>query len=110
MAGELTRGAFLRHWRLMAIDGFELDVPDTPANAAAFGYPAGAREHPAFPLLRQMRFETALLSVFAAITLALAMAGVYAVMTTWHRIPGFGASCVGYRCGRHGQPRRTRQT
>jgi hypothetical protein len=52
VAGELTRGAFLRQWRLMAIDGFELDVPDTPANAAAFGYPAGAREHPAFPKVR----------------------------------------------------------
>jgi Insertion element 4 transposase N-terminal len=52
VAGELTRGAFLRHWRLMAIDGFELDVPDTPANAAAFGYPAGTREHPAFPKVR----------------------------------------------------------
>ena len=23
VAGELTRGAFLRHWRLMAIDGFD---------------------------------------------------------------------------------------
>jgi Insertion element 4 transposase N-terminal/Transposase DDE domain len=52
VAGELTRGAFLRRWRLMAIDGFELDVPDTPVNAAAFGYPAGAREHPAFPKVR----------------------------------------------------------
>jgi hypothetical protein len=52
VAGSLTRGAFLRDWRLMAIDGFELDVPDTPANAAAFGYPAGAREHPAFPKVR----------------------------------------------------------
>jgi hypothetical protein len=52
VAGELTRGAFLRQWRLMAIDGFELDVPDTPANAAAFGYPAGARERPAFPKVR----------------------------------------------------------
>jgi hypothetical protein len=52
VAGLLTRGAFLRDWRLMAIDGFELDVPDTPANAAAFGYPAGAREHPAFPKVR----------------------------------------------------------
>jgi hypothetical protein len=52
VAGELTRGAFLRHWRLMAIDGFELDVPDTPANAAAFGYPAGGRERPAFPKVR----------------------------------------------------------
>ena len=37
VAGELTRGAFLRQWRLMAIDGFDLDVPDTPANAGAFG-------------------------------------------------------------------------
>ena len=52
VAGVLTRGAFLRGWRLMAIDGFELDVPDTPANAAAFGYPAGARERPAFPKVR----------------------------------------------------------
>jgi hypothetical protein len=52
VAGLLTRGAFLRHWRLMAIDGFTLDVPDTPANAAAFGYPAGTRERPAFPKVR----------------------------------------------------------
>ena len=52
VAGVLTRGAFLRDWRLMAMDGFELDVPDTAANAAAFGYPAGAREHPAFPKVR----------------------------------------------------------
>jgi hypothetical protein len=52
VAGLLTRGAFLRDWRLMAIDGFELDVPDTPANAAAFGYPAGGRERPAFPKAR----------------------------------------------------------
>jgi hypothetical protein len=52
VAGVLTRGAFLRHWRLMAVDGFELDVPDTPANAAAFGYSAGARERPAFPKVR----------------------------------------------------------
>jgi hypothetical protein len=52
VAGLLTRGAFLRDWRLMAIDGFELDVPDTPASAAAFGYPAGGRERPAFPKVR----------------------------------------------------------
>jgi hypothetical protein len=51
-AGLLTGGAFLRDWRLMAIDGFELDVPDTPANAAAFGYPGGTRERPAFPKVR----------------------------------------------------------
>jgi hypothetical protein len=51
VAGLLTRGAFLRHWRLMAIDGFELDVPDTPANAAAFGYASGENRS-AFPKVR----------------------------------------------------------
>ena len=51
VAGLLTRGAFLRHWRLMAIDGFELDVPDTPANAAAFGYASGENRS-AFPNVR----------------------------------------------------------
>lgn len=29
-----TPGAWLRDWRLMAIDGVMLDVPDTPANLA----------------------------------------------------------------------------
>jgi Insertion element 4 transposase N-terminal len=51
VAGLLTRGAFLREWRLMAIDGFELDVPDTPANAAAFGYASGENRS-AFPKVR----------------------------------------------------------
>ncbi len=51
VAGLLTRGAFLRGWRLMAVDGFELDVPDTPANAAAFGYASGENRS-AFPKVR----------------------------------------------------------
>jgi hypothetical protein len=38
-----TRGAWLRRWRLLAIDGFEVDLPDTPANAQEFGY-AGSGE------------------------------------------------------------------
>jgi hypothetical protein len=33
-----TEGAFLGPWRLMTIDGFEWDVPDTTENAAEFGY------------------------------------------------------------------------
>jgi len=33
-----TPGGFLRSWRVVAIDGFSLDVPDTPGNAAEFGY------------------------------------------------------------------------
>jgi len=52
VAGLLARGAFLRGWRLMAIDGFELDVPDTPANAAAFGYASGESSRSAFPKVR----------------------------------------------------------
>jgi hypothetical protein len=43
VAEELTAGAFLGSWRLMAIDGFEWDAPDTAENAAAFGLP-GAGE------------------------------------------------------------------
>ena len=34
-----TRGAWLRGWRLLAIDGFEVDLPDTPANAGGSGMP-----------------------------------------------------------------------
>jgi Insertion element 4 transposase N-terminal/Transposase DDE domain len=55
VAEELTAGAFLGAWRLMTIDGFEWDAPDTPQNAAAFGFcGAGAddAERPAFPKVR----------------------------------------------------------
>jgi hypothetical protein len=55
VAGELTQGAFLGPWRLMAIDGFEWDAPDTPENAAAFGFAgAGAddADRPAYPKVR----------------------------------------------------------
>jgi hypothetical protein len=38
VAEEDTAGAFLGPWRLMAIDGFEWDVPASPANIAAFGF------------------------------------------------------------------------
>src|SRR6266545_3996881 len=51
----LTAGAFLGPWRLMAIDGFEWDAPDTKENAAAFGFAGtGADDagRPAFPKVR----------------------------------------------------------
>jgi len=51
VADPLTRGSFAGAWRLMAIDGIEWDAPDTPGNAAAFGYPGGGKE-PAFPKVR----------------------------------------------------------
>lgn len=52
VAEPLTRGAFLAGWRLMAIDGFEWDAPDTAANAAEFGYAGGSEGSSAFPKVR----------------------------------------------------------
>lgn len=46
-----TQGAFLGRWRLMAIDGSVKDVPDTPANVAAFGRHSSGRGPAAFPQL-----------------------------------------------------------
>ena len=39
---------FLRGLRLLVIDGFELDLPDTPANAAEFGYAGSGANRSAF--------------------------------------------------------------
>jgi Insertion element 4 transposase N-terminal len=47
-----ARGSFLRRWRLLAIDGFEIDVPDSDANAAAFGYAGSGDNRSAFPKAR----------------------------------------------------------
>ena len=48
----LTRGAMLRSWRVLAIDGFDVDVPDTPANAAEFGYAGSGDNRSAYPKAR----------------------------------------------------------
>jgi len=52
IATPQTRGAFLFNLRLMAIDGTTEDVPDTPANAQAFGRHTSARGASAFPQLQ----------------------------------------------------------
>lgn len=39
-------------WRLLAIEGFEVDVPDTEANAAEFGYAGSGENRSAFPKAR----------------------------------------------------------
>jgi hypothetical protein len=52
VAQELTRGAFLGRWRLMTIDGFDWDAPDTPENAAEFGYAGSGDNRSAFPKVR----------------------------------------------------------
>jgi len=52
LAGPDTPGAFHRGMRLMAIDGFVVDVADSQDNARVFGKPNGGRTPGAFPQAR----------------------------------------------------------
>ncbi len=52
IATARTRGAWYHQWRLVSLDGTCLEVPDTRANARAFGRPTAARGASAFPQLR----------------------------------------------------------
>src|SRR6266545_480076 len=47
-----ARGSFLRGWRLLAIDGFETDLPDSKENAAEFGYAGSGDNRSALPKAR----------------------------------------------------------
>jgi Insertion element 4 transposase N-terminal len=47
-----ARGSFLRRWRLLGIDGFEVDLPDTKENAVEFGYAGSGDNRSAFPKAR----------------------------------------------------------
>jgi Insertion element 4 transposase N-terminal/Transposase DDE domain len=47
-----TPGAFYKGLHLVAIDGFKLDLPDTPANERIFGRPRSGRADGAFPQAR----------------------------------------------------------
>lgn len=47
-----TRGAWLGRWRVLAIDGFDVDLPDTPGNAAEFGYAGSGANRSAYPKAR----------------------------------------------------------
>jgi hypothetical protein len=47
-----TRGAWLRRWRLLAIDGFDADLSDTEANVAEFGYAGSGDNRSVFPKAR----------------------------------------------------------
>jgi hypothetical protein len=53
LADQATAAAaFYRGMRLMAIDGFVLNIPDTPDNERAFGRPKSGRALGAFPQVR----------------------------------------------------------
>lgn len=47
-----TPGAFDHGLRLLALDSFVVDVPDSPANARVFGRPGSGRSPAAFPQAR----------------------------------------------------------
>ena len=46
------RQGWLRGWRLLAIDGFDVDLPDTASNAAEFGYAGSGENRSAFAKAR----------------------------------------------------------
>ena len=52
VATPTTRGAWLRGFRLLAVDGFDADVPDSDDNAAEFGYAGGGQGHSGYPKVR----------------------------------------------------------
>lgn len=51
LAKPSTPGAWLRSWRLMAIDGVQIDVPDSEANLAEFSKAQNGTRRP-FPQIR----------------------------------------------------------
>ena len=52
VGGMFTRGAMLRNWRVLAIDGFDVDVADSVENAAEFGYAGSEENRSAYPKAR----------------------------------------------------------
>lgn len=57
VAGTGTQGAWLGSRRLMAIDGFMLDVPETPENITEFGRLDDGPKASAFPQIRVVALE-----------------------------------------------------
>lgn len=70
-----TPGAFYQQWRLMALDGTCYLVPDSDANAAAFGRPQGGRGEGAFPQIRKL----SLVEVGSHAEIAFVLKGIGAV-------------------------------
>ena len=47
-----TKGAFFRGWRVVAVDGTTMEVPDSEANREEFGLPYAKRGESAYPRVR----------------------------------------------------------
>jgi hypothetical protein len=69
-----ARGSFLRGWRMLAIDGFDVDLPDSTENAAEFGYAGSGDNRSAFPKARVVALAECGTHAFVA-----AEIGAYAV-------------------------------
>lgn len=69
-----ARGAWLRGRRLLAIDGFDVDVPDTDENVAEFGYAGSGDTRSAYPKARVVAVAECGTHAFVA-----AEVGAYAV-------------------------------
>ncbi len=67
-----TPGAFYKGLRLMALDGSLFLIPDSDANAHAFGRPGGGRSDGAFPQIRKL----SLVEVGTHVEIAFALKGV----------------------------------
>ncbi len=78
LATPQTPGAFAFGLRLMALDGTTEVVPDTPANAAAFGRPSNQAGASAYP-------QVQVLGLLECGTHALVDAGVWPYGTSEHR-------------------------
>jgi hypothetical protein len=52
LAGRWCPGAFYKGMRLLTLDGFNLDVPDSPANAALFGRHSNQHGTSGYPAVR----------------------------------------------------------
>ncbi|GAB7050074.1 hypothetical protein JCM9534A_80000 [Catenuloplanes indicus JCM 9534] len=74
VASPVTSGAWLRDRRVLAIDGFDVDVPDTMENAAEFGYSRTGGGPSAFPKARVVALTECGTHAFLA-----AEVGAYAV-------------------------------
>jgi hypothetical protein len=74
VATPTTRGAWLRDLRLLAIDGFDADVPDSKQNAAEFGFASGGQGQSGYPKVRVVALSECGTHAFLA-----AEIGAYAV-------------------------------
>lgn len=89
LAMQNVAGGFYRGYRLMAIDGNVLNLPDTPANERAFGRPSGgSRGQGAFPQCR----KTSLVELGTHVELAFVVKPIRCGETTamnalWKHVP-----------------------